>query len=99
MEKINQKVKATKEFKFAPTDLEITILELTNEKKSVRVQTILKHQLERGTIEQKEVLEMPIEALQSVFNGYDAISRTPTISIEALSAILASFNLEIDETK
>lgn len=99
MEKINQKVKATKDFKFSPTDLEITILELTNEKKNVRVQTILKQQLERGAIEQKEVLEMPIEALQSVFNGYDAISQTPTINIEALSAIVSSLNLELDETK
>ncbi len=95
MTTITQNVTTTKEFKFEPTELEITILELTNEKKSVRVQTVLKQRLERGTIEQKEVIEMPTSAMEAVFDGYDAINQSPTINIKALEVILSQFNLTL----
>lgn len=99
MQEIKINVATTKDFLFKPTEMTITIMGVQEAegKKVFPVFTRLVQKTAIGEISETANLQFTKEQLESVLNGYDYELNTPTVNKEALSAILSSFNLEINE--
>ncbi len=91
-------VRATKDFKFSPTFLDIYIGPkelLEDNTEVVNIQTVLTETLANGTIVETKNHKLPVSVLQQAIAGFRIGEKGPDIDRSKLAEIIAPFHLEL----